>query len=222
MYIFLDESGNFTGDKNSYFIVGGFLTGDSHRTSKAFRKWQRRKFPKKLRYRNEVKFNNTGLNDELRLKTLSYFTKQDIRIFYTFLKVKNIPKEYRKKTGIETGFLYAEVVAKTLNLLLPTIDLEFYVFRDKRHLRRLTQAKFNEMIKLDLLPKLSSKSLFQIEAVDSVTNPNIQIADWICGALFRYYNNRKNGDKFFVTLKNNIIASEELFKDYWANNKKLR
>ncbi|MCD6500504.1 DUF3800 domain-containing protein [bacterium] len=221
MYIFLDESGNFTGDKNRYFIVGGFLTGNARRTAKAFRKWQRRKFPKKLRYKNEVKFNNTGLNDELRLKTLSYFTKQDIRIFYTFLKTRNIPKEYRKKAGIETGFLYAEVVAKTLNLLLPTTDLEFRIFRDKRHLYRLTQAKFNERIKLDLLPKLLPRSLFQIEAIDSATNPNIQIADWICGALFRYHNNRKNGDKFFITLKNNIVASEELFKDYWAN-KKLR
>lgn len=219
MFIFLDESGNFTGDKNHYFIVGGFVTGDRKRTTKAFRKWQRKKFPKKLRYKNEVKFNNTGLNDELRLKTLAYLSKQDIRIFYSFLKGENIPQEYRKKKGIETGLLYTEVVAKTLNLLLPATDLEFRVFRDKRHLRRLTQEKFNEMIKLDLTPKLSAKSLFQIGAVDSATSPNIQIADWICGALFRYYNGLKSGERFFITLKNSIIASEELFKDYWANKK---
>jgi hypothetical protein len=75
------------------------------------------------------------------------------------------------------------------------------------------------MIKLDLTPKLSAKSLFQIEAVDSATSPNIQIADWICGALFRYYNGLKSGERFFITLKNSIIASEELFKDYWANKK---
>ena len=75
MFIFLDESGNFTGDKDDYFIVGGFITGDPKRIAKVFRKWQHKKFPKKLRRKNEVKFNDTGLNDELRLKTLSNFTK---------------------------------------------------------------------------------------------------------------------------------------------------
>ncbi len=219
MHIFIDESGNFTGDKDRYFIVGGFVTGGHRRTRKAFRRWQKTKFPKKLRHKNEVKFSDTGLNDELRFKTLSCFTKYDIRIFYTFLKRENIPQEYRKKKGIETGLLYTEVVAKTLNLLLPTTDLEFRISRDKRHLRRLSQIRFNEIIKLDLLPKLSAKSLFQIEAIDSGTNPNIQIADWMCGALFRYYNKRKNGERFFATLKNNIIASDELFRDYWTNKK---
>lgn len=219
MYVFIDESGNFTGDKNRYFVIGGFITGEYRRTSKAFRRWQKIKFPKKLRHKNEVKFSDTGLNDELRLKTLTYFTKRDIRIFYTFLQGENIPLEYRKKKGIETGLLYAEVVAKTLNLLLPTTDLEFRVSRDKRHLRRLSQVKFNEMIKLDLSPNLPAKAIFQIEAIDSGTNPNIQIADWICGALFRYYNKRRNGDRFYATIKNSIIAYEELFKDYWTNKK---
>ena len=219
MYVFIDESGNFTGDKNRYFIVGGFISGNQRRTAKAFRKWQKTKFPKKLRYKNEVKFSDSGLDDELRLKTLSYFAKQDIRIFYTFLRGENIPQEYRKKKGMETGLLYAEVVAKTLNLLFPTTDLEFRIFRDKRHLRRLTEKKFNEILKLDLLPKLSPKTLVQIEAVDSAGSPNIQIADWICGAVFRYYNKRRNGDRFYATIKNSIVAPDELFKDYWENKK---
>jgi hypothetical protein len=219
MFIFIDESGNFTGDKDRYFIVGGFVTGNPKRTAKAFRKWQHTKFPKKIRIKSEVKFNDTGLNDELRLKTISYFIEQDIRIFYTFLKGENIPQEYRNKKGIETGLLYAEVVAKTLNLLLPTTDSEFRVFRDKRHLRRLTEKKFNEILKLDLLPKLSPKTLVQIQTLDSAENPNIQIADWICGALFRHYNKCRNGDRFYATIKNSIVASDELFKDYWENKK---
>lgn len=104
-------------------------------------------------------------------------------------------------------------------MLFPTTELEFRVFRDKRHLRKISQDKFNETLKLYLLPKLPAKSLSQIDAVDSGTNPNIQIADWICGALFRYYNKRRNGDKFFAILKNNIISADELFKDYWTNKK---
>lgn len=201
------------------------MTGNQRRTAKMFRKWQREKLPRKLRYKDEVKFNDSGLDDKLRLRTLSHFAKHDIRIFYTFLQTENIPTEYRKKKGIETGLLYAEIVAKTLNLLLPTSDLEFRIFRDRRHLYRLSQEQFNKIIKIDLLPKLPARSLIQIEAVDSTTNPNIQIADWIAGALFRYYHKRKNGEKFFVSLKNSIIGHDELFRDYWTRkwtNKKSR
>lgn len=217
MYIFLDESGNFKGGKDDYFVVGGFVTGDPKRTARIFRKWQHTKFPKKLRRKAEVKFSDTGLNEKLRLKTLNYFTKQDIRIFYTFLKKSNIPIEYRKKNNIETGFLYTEIVAKTLHLLLPAADLEFRVSRDNRQLKKVSQAKFNEIIKLDLLPELSAKTIIQISSIDSVTDSNIQIADWVCGALFHYYNKRNNGKSYISLLKNSVIASEELFKDYWNN-----
>ena len=222
MFIFIDESGNFTGDKEPYFVVGGFITNNPRRTAKAFRKWQHTKFSnKKLRYRAEVKFSDTRLNENLRLKTVEYFGKQDIRIFYTFLSKSNIPSRYRKKKGLESGLLYTEIVAQSLNLLLPTTDSEFRLFRDERHLKKLPQTRFNEILKSSLLPNLPAKATIQIEALDSSTNPNIQIADWICGALFRYHNMGKNGEEFFLLLKNNIIKSgyRELFKDYWTNKK---
>jgi len=217
MFNFLDEAGNFKGDKDEYFIIGGFTTGNPKRTSKAFRKWQATKFPKKFRYKAEVKFSDKLPNESLRLKTLNYLAKQDIRIFYTFLKKSNIPLEYRKKGKIEGGLLYAELVAQTLNLLLPTSDLEFRIFRDQRHLKKLSQAQFNQNIKLDLLPKLPAKTIIQITALNSADNRNIQIADWICGAFFGYHNKRKNGKHYFSVLKNSIIASQELFENYWTN-----
>ena len=217
MYIFLDESGNFKGNKENYFVIGGFITDDPKRTAKAFRKWQHTKFfNKKLRHRTEVKFSDTRLNEKLRLKTLNYFAKQDIRVFYTFLNRRNIPLKYRKRKNVETGFLYAEIAAKTLQLLLPASDLEFRVFRDERQLKKVSQTKFNEILKLDLLPELPAKVVIQIEALDSATSPNIQIADWICGALFRYYNKGKDGARYFSTLKNNIVSSKELFENYWS------
>ena len=221
MFIFFDESGNFTGSKQKYFVVGGFVTGNPKRTAKAFRKWQHSKFSnKKLRYRTEVKFSDTRLTDELRAKTLLYFTKQDIRIFYSFLKTENIPLEFRKSKGLESGYLYAEIVAKTIGLLLPTADSEFRIFSDKRHLKKLSPAKFKELIKLDLLPQLPAKVIFQFEMIDSSTNPNIQLADWICGALYRYHaaGSDKMGKEFYDIFHNNIIVAKELFKDYWQKN----
>lgn len=67
-----------------------------------------------------------------------------------------------------------------------------------------------------LLPNLPAKIIIQIEAADSAKNPNIQIADWLCGALFRYYNNGKNGRQYFSTFKNSIVARTELFDNYWV------
>lgn len=218
MYIFLDESGNFKDNKNDYFIVGGFITNTPSRTIKIFRRWQHNKFRNhKLRHRPEVKFSDTRLNEKLRLKTIEYLGKQDIRIFYSILNRTNTPLEYRRKKQIKSGLLYAEIIAQTLNLLMPISETEFRFFRDRRHLKNISEQKFNEIVKLSILPNLPAKIIIQIKSLDSAKSPNIQIADWICGALFRYYNNGKNGKAYFLKIKNSIITSKELFEKYWEN-----
>lgn len=100
--------------------------------------------------------------------------------------------------------------------------MEFRLFRDKRHLRKVSKVEFNEALKLDLLPNLPAKAVVQIEATESGSNPNIQIADWVCGALYRYHNNCENGEHYYSILKNSIINKRELFKDYWANYSKSK
>ena len=225
MHNFLDESGDFKKDKEPYFIVGGFITNNPRRTAKAFRKWQHTKFPKKLRRKNEVKFTDSGLNGKLRLKTLNYLAKQDLRVFYVYLDKNNIPLEYRTKKGIEAGLLYTQIVSEALELVLPTIEKEFRVFLDKRPLKGISAEQFKELLKIKLLPHLPKGTLLQIETVDSKTHPNIQIADWICGALFRFYNKKTNSKEYFMALKNSIIGGKELFPKYWEEvfkNKKPR
>jgi len=223
MFVFLDESGSFFED--DYFIVGGFLSGGQRRTAKAFRKWQHQKFPKKIRAKTEVKFDDTGLTHALREKTLAYFASQDIRIFYTFLNKANIPLEYRTKRGIESGHLYTEIVAQTLDLLFPNTDDEFFVLIDQRQLKKVTKAEFKDKIELHLQLKAQKGAFVRVDTDDSTTNANIQIADWICGALFHYHMRRPNGKRYYEILKNNIVASREMFEDFWgqfSNKKHLR
>jgi len=225
MYIFLDESGNFQGDKEKLFIVGGFITGNQRATAKAFRKWQYSKFTnKKLRFRNEVKFTDTRLTDKLRAQTLLYLTQQNVRIFYSFLKSENIPLEFRKKSALESGRLYTEIIAKTLDLIFPSAEAQIIVNLDHRSLKKVSQKEFKETLRLHTLLQLPKKAIVYVNTVDSTTDPNIQIADWICGALYRYHTKRKFGKEFYKILHGSITASEELFKDYWKefnkNNKK--
>ena len=72
MYIYLDESGNLTGKNGEYFIIGTYTIGNPKRIENAFRRWQRRKFPKKLKGKTEIKFNNSAIDDKLRHKTLKF------------------------------------------------------------------------------------------------------------------------------------------------------
>lgn len=214
MYIYLDESGTLTESDGKYFIVGSYTCGDPRRVAKAFRKWQQSKFPRKLKRESEVKFNNTSLNDTMRFKTLQLLVKQDIRIFYTFLKKHNIPEEYLKKGKVvETGLLYAEVVASTLELYPPPSENEFRVIRDQRTLKGVKVQRLTEILAARLLPNLPAKVLFQVQAVDSTTSPLVQVADWICGALARYHEKKPFGKEFYSVLKGNIVEEKELFSE---------
>jgi len=96
------------------------------------------------------------------------------------MRVVNIPIEYRKKKeSIKTGELYTQIVGETLELYLPITETEFRVFRDQRILKGVTLTDFNESLKTQLLPQLPSKTIIQIQAVDSTSSPQIQVADWI-------------------------------------------
>lgn len=217
MIIGLDETGNLIKGNNKYFIVATFTVGDPQRIVNAFRRWRHKKFPKRVRDQSEVKFNDPHLTDEMRLKTIKYLAEQDIRIFYTYLQIRNIPEEYRKNGKVhESGLLYAEIVRATLELYLPLTDLQFVVIRDKRTLKGMSPKEFHETLKLSLLPKISPKTKFHAEAVDSTTSPQVQVADWICGALGRYYEGKEHGEKFYNYLKNNIVMEKELFSEYWT------
>lgn len=217
MFAYLDESGTLTESDGKYFVVATYTVGSSRKITKAFRKWQKTKFPKKLRGQSELKFNDSHIDDKLRLRTLRHFAKQDIRIFYTFLKKKNIPREYYKKDKvIKTGLLYTEIVRATLELYLPVTESQFTVVRDQRTLKGMTVNKFNEMLKVSLLPKLPAKVLFQVQVVDSTVNPLIQVADWVCGALARYHEAKPMGEEFYTVLKGNIVQEKELFSERWT------
>lgn len=215
-YIFLDETGNLTKTDGTYFIVATFSVGNPKRIVNAFRRWQRNKFPKKLRGQSEVKFNNTSLDDTLRRKTLQHLSEQDIRIFYAYLSTANIPDEYMNKARVhESGLLYLEIVEATLELYLPLTTTEFRVFRDKRTTKGMSAREFNNALRTALLPNLPAKTLCQVEDVDSTASVPVQVADWICGALGRYHENKEHGQEFYNILKPNIVQSKELFSKLW-------
>lgn len=221
MHIFLDESGQFTKHNNDrYFVVGSFTVGDHRRTEKKFKGWCRTKFPRKMKFQDEIKFSQNNIDDALRLRTIKFISKLDVRIRYTFLNRLNIPEEYRKKKKIQSGILYTEVIGETVKMYMPISDIELRVFCDQRKLMGMTKLEFEDFLTIKLMPQMPPKSLFSVNMLESNQEPNIQIADWITGTLARYHEGKPLGKELFQLLKNNIIdEGQELFADHWQKNR---
>lgn len=224
MYIFLDETGQISKHKDSkYFILGTFTTGDPRRTQKQFTGWKNKKFPRKLKNLAEIKFSETGLDDVLRLKTLKFISNLDVRIRYSYIELKNLPSDYDGKSGIKAGHLYTDMVSKTLESYLPIAEKSLRLFCDTRNLKGLTSSEFKSIVTSNIRSQVDPKTVIQIERLDSTANTNIQIADWICGALDRYYNRKKYGKECFEIFKNNLIGEGlELFKKGRSINQKTQ
>lgn len=215
MHIFLDESGQFKKhNQEECFVIGSFTVGDPRRTTKAFRRWYKTKFPKKMRNQSEIKWSATGIKPELRLRTIKFISRLDVRIRYIYLHKKNIPSEFRKEDKFKDGLLYTNIVGELLDMYLPTTDPDFRVFCDQRRLSGMTTGEFKKVIAARMLPKLPKGVIEQVETVDSTTSENIQIADWISGAIARYLEKGKSGEEYFGILKGNIIGEgKELFNN---------
>lgn len=222
--IFLDESGQFNKHNGeSFFIVASFTTGDPKRVGKRFRSFQRNHYPRQSRYQPEIKFSDITIDDRLRLKTLQTIANLDVRIHYTYLKRENIPLDYRHEGKIRSGHLYTQIIGDTLELYLPTVEQDFRVFCDQRHLKGMTRSEYRRTLTERLLPDLPADPIIQIEMLDSTTSSNIQIADWIAGALARYYEEKPLGQDCFEILKNNLLGKgKELFKESWNWDRKQK
>ncbi len=220
MQIFLDESGQFTKHNHEeYFVIGSFTVGEPRRTAKQFRAFYKKHFPRKMRNQSEIKWSATGISDTLRLKTIKFISKLDVRVRYVFLLRKNIPTEYRKEDKFKDGLLYTNVVGELIDMYFPSVDMDFRVFCDQRKLSGMKKNEFKKIIETRILTSTPKGAIIQIETVDSTTNVNIQIADWISGALSRYLENGKLGNEYYAILKENIIGrGKEIFNTQPIND----
>jgi len=212
--IFVDESGSFlpcNGQDN--FVIGSFTVGDPKRTAKEFKKWQRSKFPRKKRLQSEVKFSESGLSDDLRIRTIKFISSLDVRIRYGYLRCERLPSASYDQSGLREGYLYTQILGNVLESYFPITEPIFIVRCDQRRLKGLKQKDFIEILQARLLPIAPAKSLIDIKQIDSTTDVNIQIVDWIVGALASFLNNKPLGLKYYEILKGNVISNPiELFK----------
>jgi hypothetical protein len=213
-HIYLDESGQFNiHNSDKYFVVASFIIGDPRRTAKQFRSWCATRFPRKMRGQSEIKWSASGIDPALRLRTLKHIAKLDVRIRYGYLLRSAIPHTFKQKDSVETGLLYTSIVSEILEMYTPIDEKELHIFCDQRHLKSLREQQFIQMIRSGLLPLCAPNTHVGVAMVDSALHPNIQIADWIVGALAHYLEGKEHGQEYFNILQNNILGSgKEFFK----------
>ncbi len=212
--VFVDESGTFLPcNGQAYFVIGSFTVGDPKRTAKAFRKWLHSKMPRKKRYQAEIKFSETGIPDDVRIRTIQHISSLDVRIRFGYLRCERLPNTSYDQKGLREGYLYTQILGEILESYFPITEPFFEARCDQRRLKGLKKNDFIEILQARLLPIAPASSLIDIKQVDSTTDTNIQVADWIVGALAAYLNGKPLGMQYFEILKGNIIGNPvELFK----------
>lgn len=169
-----------------------------------------------MRGQAEIKWAGIDIDLDLRLRTLKEIAKQDVRIRYVFLKRHNIPSSYHSGGKLQQGHIYTHVIGELLEDYLPLNDRRMLVYCDQRQLKGIRRAEFKRMLRARMLPTLPAEAVFEVDMYDSEQNPNIQIADWITGAIAWKLEGKPDGDKCFAMIQNNIIGKgRELFQQDW-------
>ncbi len=134
-----------------------------------------------------------------------------MRIRFGFLLRSNIPSTYRRKGKIESGLLYTSIIGEILEQYLPISDKEIHIFCDQRSLKGMTKGDFENAIRARLLPLCAPDVQVQVEMIDSTSNANMQIADWISGAIARYLEKAYLGEECYKILKNSLLGQGKEF-----------
>ena len=197
MVVFVDESGSFLPSAGQeYFVIGSFTVGDPKRTAKSFRSWQGNKFPKRKRVQSEIKFSESGITDDLRVRTIKYISSLDVRIRYGYLRCERLPHTSYDHSGLQEGYLYTQILGQILESYFPITEPSFFVRCDQRHPKGIKQKEFIKILTSRLLPIAPAQTTIDIKQVDSMTDANIQMADWIVGALAASLNQKPLGVKY--------------------------
>lgn len=118
-----------------------------------------------------------------------------------------------RKGAIQSGLLYTQVLGEALEQYFPIVEKSFLVICDQRRLKGVSNTQFKQTLIARILADAPRGTIVRVDRVDSMADRNIQIADWIVGAIAAYLNKKPLGEKCMEILKNNVIGSGiELFK----------
>ena len=205
MLIFMDESGDtgfqFNKTSSKFFVLTIIIfddLGDAEDANEGIKKIRKElKLPENF----EFKF-STGTSNKVKTAFLQKLSKHNFR-YRSVVIDKTIlfrreplhPKDNLYKLVAEQLFLRAEPRVKNASVFIDRITKSFV-------------DDFNVYLKRRLNTRLE-KIIGRIKHQDSRSNNLLQLADMVCGAIYRKYN--RGEDKFYKIIKK---REEDLWKPY--------
>jgi len=205
MLIFMDESGDtgfqFSKLSSKFFVLTIIIfddLGDAEDANEGIKKIRKElKLPENF----EFKF-STGTSNKVKTAFLQKLSKHNFR-YRSVVIDKTIlfrreplhPKDNLYKLVAEQLFLRAEPRVKNASVFIDRITKSFV-------------DDFNVYLKRRLNTRLE-KIIGRMKHQDSKSNNLLQLADMVCGAIYRKYN--RSEDKFYKMIKK---REEDLWKPY--------
>jgi len=182
MYIYLDETFNLKkGSKNQFLAIAGFSPSKPKDLAKRFNTLKRLKLPRS--YRNiEVKSTDRITNKSFKPTLLKQIAQRDIEIYCNIQFKNQLPLKYFRQNKLDYDLLYLDLLTDLLAQRWRYDDNKVIIITlDTFQTKRIDKGNIIHLLRMDLVKRYPSKH-FTIYFETSADYPNLQIADFICGA----------------------------------------
>ena len=215
MKIYIDESGDlgFTEKASPYFVIAALIVREPLAIRRCFAKIRRNRLRKKYRELPEFKFNNSS--PEIKKRILTCIASADVDIAYCVLRKEQVYPHLRSNHQIVYNYLTGSLISHIIQRFSILGDVEITV---DKSLNGIQREAFDQYLVYKTFEKNqtydSAVIRIDIEHADSRTEPCIQAADFIAGALHHYY---RTDDTTYTNL---IHAKVALAFDYFNGPQK--
>lgn len=203
MYIFVDESGDVGSRKSSskHFVVALFIPENPKDIRKCFKKIRQRKWKKRYKSVREFKWSASDRN--VKKIVLEELAKRSFDVYcIVCVKSKIYDRTGWKKNELQpylTGTIVENIVSKPEDDKLQLVVDKFLSNRRIEEYNRYIREKIKGVL-------VTGKEV-SIEHMNSQSEPNLQAADMIAGAVFQKY---ETGDNSYYRIIKGHVKKEDI------------
>ena len=209
MYIYLDESGDlgFNRQSSKHYVIAVLATREPKTIENALKRYRRkiRKAPsKKNRKFGEFKFNKAP--DSVKIGILDIISSKNVELGYVHVEKARVYPELREKRNEFYAYICRILLDK---FLLESSDLKIDLIVDRQFSKK-HRENFDKYLGWNITEILDGLKVLNIAHIDSRQEPCLQAVDFVCGAVYRCYN--QHDPKYLEMVKNKCIITHEMWK----------
>jgi hypothetical protein len=210
MDIYIDESGDIgLGTRSSdYFVIAAVVVRDPLCVRRCFSRVRKSRLKKRFREVPEFKFNNTS--GTLKRRILECLARCDLDIVYSVLRKKELYPELRDKPYIVYNYLMGSLIAHMVSYYGAQGEVNIIVDKSMSGIQR---DAFDQYIVYKIFEKNPPEELrntpLKVRHLDSRSEPCIQAADFVAGAIHRLY--RTGDNSCYRLVEKNIVRRFDYF-----------